>query len=127
MHEHGSGVSFVAMSLAMSQVELTPPAPSSQTERVYRGRRRHRACEVWVEEAARPGVRWLLGGCPGRTVWGGPAPATCELAWALLRDASGDQQFADDWYWSFAEMVVAAFPLEGFVVRASDIVAWLET
>jgi len=49
-----------------------------------------------------------------------------ELAWALIRDATGDRQLADDWYLDLSTEIVSRLPSDQFQLRASDVVTWLE-
>jgi hypothetical protein len=45
---------------------------------------------------------------------------------ALIRDATGDRQLADDWHLDLSIEIVSGLPSDGFELRASDIVTWLE-
>jgi Family of unknown function (DUF6166) len=49
-----------------------------------------------------------------------------ELAWALIHDATGDRQLADDWYLDLSSEIVSRLPSNEFELRAGDIVNWLE-
>jgi hypothetical protein len=49
-----------------------------------------------------------------------------ELAWALIHDATGDRQLADDWYLDLSSEVVSRLASNEFELRASDVVTWLE-
>jgi hypothetical protein len=49
-----------------------------------------------------------------------------ELAWAVIRDSTGDLRLADDWCADLSGEIVSRLPLDEFWLRASDIVAWLD-
>ena len=49
-----------------------------------------------------------------------------DLAWAVIRDATGDSRLADDWCADLSGEIVSRLPLDEFWLRASDIVAWLD-
>jgi uncharacterized protein DUF6166 len=57
--------------------------------------------------------------------WGIPGVGAQELAWAVIRDATGDARLADDWCADLSGEIVSRLPLDEFWLRASDIVAWL--
>jgi len=48
------------------------------------------------------------------------------LAWALIHDATGDRQLADDWYLDLSSEIANRLPSDEFQLRASDVVTWLE-
>jgi len=48
------------------------------------------------------------------------------LAWALIHDATGDRQLADDWYLDLSSEIVSRLASDEFELRAGDIVTWLE-
>jgi hypothetical protein len=58
--------------------------------------------------------------------WGCHGVGSQELAWALIRDATGDRQLADDWYLDLSSEIVSRLPSDEFELPASDIVSWLE-
>jgi hypothetical protein len=58
--------------------------------------------------------------------WGCHGAGAQELAWALIRDATGDRQLADDWYLDLSIEIVSRLPSDEFELRASDVVTWLE-
>jgi hypothetical protein len=55
-----------------------------------------------------------------------PGVGAQELAWAVIRDATGDSRLADDWCADLSGEIVSRLPLDEFWLRASDIVAWLD-
>jgi hypothetical protein len=57
--------------------------------------------------------------------WGIPGVGAQELAWAVIRDATGDSRLADDCADRSGE-IVSRLPLDELWLRASDIVAWLD-
>jgi hypothetical protein len=58
--------------------------------------------------------------------WGIPGVGAQELAWAVIRDATGDSRLADDWCADLSGEIVSRLPLDEFWLRAFDIVAWLD-
>lgn len=58
--------------------------------------------------------------------WGIPGVGAQELAWAVIRDATGDSRLAYDWCADLSGEIVSRLPLDEFWLRASDIVAWLD-
>jgi hypothetical protein len=58
--------------------------------------------------------------------WGFHGAGAHELAWALIRDATGDRQLADDWYRDLSIEIVSQLDADEFELRASDVVPWLE-
>jgi hypothetical protein len=58
--------------------------------------------------------------------WGCHGVGSQELAWALIRDATGDRQLADDWYLDLSSEIVSRLPSDEFELAASDIVRWLD-
>lgn len=103
------------------------PRRQPSTDRSYVGERLDAGCFV---RAAGPEGDHVLMAPSGRPLWDvrwGTADFTSwELAWAMIFDASGDGQLADDWAPTFGATVVARLPPEGFVLSADDVVAWLE-
>lgn len=58
--------------------------------------------------------------------WSEAGFSAWELAWAIIFDATADDRLADDWGPVFGAEVVARLPAEGFVLDASDVLAWLD-
>jgi hypothetical protein len=58
--------------------------------------------------------------------WGCHGAGAQELAWALIRDATGDRQLADDWYLDLSIEIVSRLPADGFTLAARDVVGWLD-
>jgi Family of unknown function (DUF6166) len=97
------------------------------TRRAYRGERLPTGSRVYVlgpagAERLAPRSRSSLWSYS----WGRHGAGSQELAWALIRDATGDPQLADDWYVDLSIELVSRLPSDEFELRASDVVAWLE-
>jgi hypothetical protein len=97
------------------------------TRRAYRGERLPTGPRVYVlgpdgTERLVPRSRASLGSYS----WGCHGAGSRELAWALIRDATGDRQLADDWYLDLSTEIVSRLPADEFELRASDVVTWLE-
>ena len=95
--------------------------------RAYRGERLPTGRRVYVlgpEGAERLAPRRRPS--RGPYSWGFHGPGAQELAWALIRDATGDRQLADDWYLDLSTEIVSRLPSDEFELRASDVVTWLE-
>jgi hypothetical protein len=58
--------------------------------------------------------------------WGCHGAGSQELAWALIRDATGDRQLADDWHLDLSIEIVSRLPSDEFELPATDVVTWLE-
>jgi hypothetical protein len=75
------------------------------------------------------GVEWLAPrGCSSLRSysWGCHGAGSQELAWALIRDATGDRQLADDWYLDLSIEIVSRLDSDEFELLASDVVTWLD-
>jgi hypothetical protein len=97
------------------------------TRRAYRGERRPTGSRVYVlgphgAERLAPRSRTSL--CSYS--WGCHDAGSRELAWALIRDATGDRQLAEDWHLDLSIEIVSRLPSAEFRLRASDVVTWLE-
>jgi hypothetical protein len=97
------------------------------TRRAYRGERLPTGRRVYV--VGPDGAQRLVP--RGRSSlwsysWGCHGVGSQELAWALIRDATGDRQLADDWYLDLSSEIVSRLPSDEFELPASDIVSWLE-
>jgi hypothetical protein len=58
--------------------------------------------------------------------WGTRGAGAQELAWAFIRDATGDCRLADDWCADLGGEVVSRLPTDEFRLEAANIVAWLD-
>ena len=99
----------------------------SMTQRAYRGERLPTERRVYV--LGPDGVELLVprsGSAVRSYSWGCYGAGSQELAWALIRDATGDRQLADDWYRDLSIEIVSRLPPDEFELRASDVVTWLE-
>jgi hypothetical protein len=97
------------------------------TRRAYRGQRLPTERRVYV--LGPDGAERLVPRSPSSLrsySWGCHGAGSQELAWALIRDATGDRQLADDWYLDLSTEIVSRLPSDEFELRASDLVAWLE-
>jgi len=65
------------------------------------------------------------GGTRSSFSWGTRGVNAQELAWAVIRDATGDRRLADDWCADLGGEVVTRLPTDEFRLDAADIVAWL--
>lgn len=59
--------------------------------------------------------------------WGRHGTLARELAWALLRDCTGDAELADLRCQDLGREVVATLPRESFSLDADDILLWLSS
>jgi hypothetical protein len=97
------------------------------TRRAYRGERLPTGRRVYVlgpDGAERLVPRSRASRCSYS--WGCNGAGSQELAWALIRDATGDRQLADDWYLDLSIEIVSRLDSDEFELRASDVVTWLE-
>lgn len=97
------------------------------TRRAYRGERLPTGCRVYVHGP--DGAERLVprsGSSLWSYSWGRHGAGSQELAWALIRDATGDRQLADDWHLDLSIDIVSRLPLDEFELRASDVVTWLQ-
>jgi uncharacterized protein DUF6166 len=96
------------------------------TQRAYRGERVPNGRRVYV--LGPQGAERLVPRSPSSLwsySWGCHGAGSRELAWALIRDATGDRQLADDWHLDLSIEVVSRLPSDEFELRASDVVTWL--
>ena len=95
--------------------------------RIYRGERSPSECYVYVLGPDGPEPLTPRSWDPRASFsWGIPGVGAQELAWAVIRDATGDTRLADDWCADLSGEIVSRLPLDEFWLRASDIVAWLD-
>jgi hypothetical protein len=95
--------------------------------RIYRGERSPSECYVYVLGPDGPEPLTARSWDPRASFsWGIPGVGAQELAWAVIRDATGDSRLADDWCADLSGEIVSRLPLDEFWLSASDMVAWLD-
>jgi hypothetical protein len=111
---------------SLSDAEGVAPVGGGAQRRIYRGEQLATGRRVYVvgADGAEPlasrhrGPLWSFS-------WGCHGAGAQELAWALIRDATGDRQLADDWCVDLSIEIVSRLPRDEFQLEATAIVAWL--
>jgi hypothetical protein len=97
------------------------------TGRIYRGVRSPSGCRVYVLGPDGAAPLTPRSGCARSSLsWGTRGAGAQELAWAVIRDATGDWRLADDWCADLGGEVVSRLPTDEFRLEAANIVAWLD-
>jgi uncharacterized protein DUF6166 len=111
---------------SLNDAEVVAQVRGAAEPRIYRGERLatgRRVCVVRAEGAEPLAPRhrrplWSFS-------WGCHGAGAQELAWAIIRDATGDRQLADDWYLDLSIEIISRLPRDEFQLEATAIVAWL--
>jgi hypothetical protein len=112
---------------SLNDAEVVAQVRGGAERRTYRGERLATGRRVYVvgadgAEPLAPRHRRPLWSFS----WGCHGAGAQELAWAIIRDATGDRQLADDWCLDLSIEIVSRLPRDEFQLEATAIVAWLE-
>lgn len=101
--------------------------PFLQHMKVYEGIRTANGCTVTANGKPLPLRHDLRNHSPTGPEWGFCGSGPAQLALALLADALGDDELAQDHYQKFKFRVVAGFEKEGWILTQSEIRSWIAT
>jgi hypothetical protein len=93
--------------------------------KLYEGARTPEGCRVTVDGRSLDLRHDLRNHSPDGAEWGYGGSGPAQLALALLADATGDDELAQDHYQRFKREVVAGFKRDRFLITQAEIRCWI--
>lgn len=93
--------------------------------KLYEGVRTEEGCAVTADCRPLDLRHDLRNHSPDGAEWGYAGSGPAQLALALLADATGDDELAQEHYQRFKREVVAAFERDRFLITQAEIRCWL--